>query len=182
MESGRRSGSIRAASPRAPSAVSPGIRAGFPLPPEPVAKQSAPGLVGTVDVPVYCRWSVSTLPPVLITRTAAGIVPAIAWAVLASAANRASAQPAAGREKMSLGIEATLSSRVCMARPGTGLLASGLLRRAFPRRCVFLSGLLRLRLPGHSGGTAPVSHRTSLDHRPYVTAPVYAETAIVVLA
>jgi hypothetical protein len=22
--------------------------------------------------------------------------------------------------------------------------------------------------PGHSGGTAPASHRTSLDHRPYV--------------
>jgi len=27
--------------------------------------------------------------------------------------------------------------------------------------------------PGHSGGTAPVSHRTSLDHRPYVRGRVY---------
>src|SRR6476646_445464 len=32
---------------------------------------------------------------------------------------------------------------------------------------------LRLPWPGHSGGTAPASHRTSLDHRPYVRGQVY---------
>jgi len=36
------------------------------------------------------------------------------------------------------------------------------------------SGFLR---PGHSGGTAPVSHRTSLDHRPYLRERVYPAAA-----
>ena len=29
--------------------------------------------------------------------------------------------------------------------------------------------------PGHSGGTAPASHRTSLDHRPYLRGRVYCQ-------
>ena len=39
-----------------------------------------------------------------------------------------------------------------------------------------IDGARRLRLPwpGHSGGTAPASHRTSLDHRPYVRRRVYS--------
>src|SRR6266511_1175786 len=42
-------------------------------------------------------------------------------------------------------------------------------RRAFPGR-LWPSQWHRATpySPGHSGGTAPVSHRTSLDHRPYV--------------
>jgi hypothetical protein len=58
-----------------------------------------------------------------------------------------------------------------MARPEAGLLASGTLRRAFPGGCglpvAAFNGLRRLS-PGHSGGTAPVLHRTSLGHRPYL--------------
>ena len=65
-----------------------------------------------------------------------------------------------------------------MAGRRTGLLASGN-RSAAPSRglCVVpsgrrqsASGFLR---PGHSGGTAPASHRTSLDHRPYLRERVY---------
>src|SRR3954451_20219796 len=42
---------------------------------------------------------------------------------------------------------------------GIGVLPSG-----------WRTGRPRLPWPGHSGGTAPASHRTSLDHRPYVEA------------
>jgi hypothetical protein len=45
----------------------------------------------------------------------------------------ASVHAAASRNGVFLGIYATLSSRVVMARPGTGLLASGIReKRAFP--------------------------------------------------
>ena len=59
-----------------------------------------------------------------------------------------------------------------MAGRRTGLLAPGVwVGRTFPGLCVIPSGRRRWRprppRPGHSGGTAPVSHRTSLEHRPY---------------
>jgi hypothetical protein len=44
----------------------------------------------------------------------------------------------------------------------------GLDCRAFPGSRRLPSGFDAVPLPGHSGGTAPVFHRTSLDHRPYV--------------
>src|SRR5262245_66624095 len=67
-------------------------------------------------------------------------------------------------------IWATLSSRDVVGRPLAGLLALRAGARAFPRRLgvasVADSRRARPLSPGHSGGTAPESHRTSLDHRP----------------
>ncbi len=103
------------------------------------------------------------------------LAPAIAETERTSAT--ASAHAAASRNGMSLGIEATLSSRVVMAGRGQVSWLPGW--SAAPSRGfgVVPSGWrawrLRLPLPGHSGGTAPVSHRTSLDHRPYVRGRVY---------
>jgi hypothetical protein len=56
-----------------------------------------------------------------------------------------------------------------MAGRRTGLLASGVVGRAFPGlRVAPVAGALApaASFPGHSGGTAPALHRTSLDHRP----------------
>ena len=41
----------------------------------------------------------------------------------------------------------------------------GALRRTFPERRKHSSGISDASAPVHSGGTAPASHRTSLDHR-----------------
>jgi len=46
---------------------------------------------------------------------------------------------------------------------------------ALSRACSFLH-------PGHSGGTASASHRTSLDHRPYVRGRVYPPGPVTWLA
>src|SRR3954464_1340884 len=64
---------------------------------------------------------------------------------------------------------ATLSSRDIYGWPVPGLLASGTDGRAFPEAGAlpvadFASAAIAF--PGHSGGTAPVSHRTSHDHPP----------------
>jgi hypothetical protein len=57
-----------------------------------------------------------------------------------------------------------------MAGRGQVSWLPGSVCRAFPGGLaspVAGSALRRLK-PGHSGGTAPVLHRTSLDHRPYL--------------
>jgi DNA-binding transcriptional ArsR family regulator len=66
-----------------------------------------------------------------------------------------------------------------MAGRRTGLLAPGN-RSAAPSRELSVTpsgqrplGACSFLHPGHSGGTAPASHRTSLDHRPYVRGRVY---------
>ena len=62
-----------------------------------------------------------------------------------------------------------------MAGRGQVSWLPGWVGRTFPGICVFPSGRRRQARPrsprpGHSGGTTPVSHRTSLDHRPYLRA------------
>ena len=66
-----------------------------------------------------------------------------------------------------------------MAGRRTGLLASGVPPPRLPGESLSspVAGARAPRLPwpGHSGGTAPVSHRTSLDHRPYLRAESTAQ-------
>ena len=67
------------------------------------------------------------------------------------------------------GHEATLSSRVYIGSAGgrspgsRGLIAAP---SRGPRRASVADSRRATSTPGHSGGTAPASHRTSLDHRP----------------
>jgi hypothetical protein len=52
-------------------------------------------------------------------------------------------------------------------RAGRGQVSwLGAPRRAFPGCRKHPSGISDASAPDHSGGTAPASHRTSLDHRP----------------
>src|SRR3954447_2689439 len=123
-----------------PIAVLPLIETGSPLPPLPAPKQVALGLVLTLVVAVAIGFSTRTLPPLPITRSSALKPAAEAPAVRARVIDRASVHAAASRNGVILGIYATLSSRVVMAWPGTGLLASGIREVTPPRRLCAASG------------------------------------------
>src|SRR4051794_18738689 len=124
-----------------PIAVLALIVTGSPLPPLPGPKQVALELVLTEVVAVAIGFSTSTLPPEPTTRSSALKPFAEAPAAKTRVMEKASAQTAASRNGMILGIYATLSSRVELARPGTGLLASGIREDAPSRRlCVAPSG------------------------------------------
>src|SRR3954466_1226780 len=178
ISSGRNEATSVEARASRPIAVLPLIVTGSPLPPVPLPKQVAWGLDLTEGVAVATGFSASTLPPLPTTRSWALKPLADAPAARARVRVRASAQTAASRNGVILGIYATLSSRVELAGPGTGLLASGI-REDAPSRglCVASSGWRARRPrtppPGHSGGTPPDLHRTSLDHRPICTRRVY---------
>src|SRR3954447_16394100 len=178
ISSGRSEATSVEARASRPIAVLPLIVTGSPLPPVPLPKQIAWGLDLSAVVAVAIGFSTSTLPPLPTTRSWALKPLADAPAARARVRVRASAQTAARRNGVILGIYATLSSRVELARSGTGLLASGI-REDAPSRglCVASSGWRARRPrtppPGHSGGTTPDLHRTSLDHRPICTRRVY---------
>jgi hypothetical protein len=64
-------------------------------------------------------------------------------------------------------VRAHSASRALAALAGRGQVSwLGAPRRAFPGCRKHPSGISDASAPVHSGGTAPASHRTSLDHRP----------------
>src|SRR5262249_46362086 len=90
----------------------------LPLPPEPLPRQVAFGLVGTFVVPVLSVCSVSVLPPLPTTRRSALTPFPAAMAAVENSIAMASAHAAASRIGARVGIQATLSSRVVMAGRG----------------------------------------------------------------
>ncbi len=87
-----------------PIAVAPLTVTDLPLPPVPAPKQLALGLVLIAVVLVLRVCSVSTLPPLPTTRSSAETPLASALAAIDRDSTRASAQTAASRNGMSLGI------------------------------------------------------------------------------
>src|SRR3954447_1431772 len=150
ISSGRSEATSLEARASSPIAVLPLIVTGSPLPPEPLPKHSAWGLVLTAVVAVAIGFSTRTLLPLPTTRSSAWKPLAAAPAAIARVRVRASAQTAASRNGVILGIYATLSSRVELAGPGTGLLASGIREDAPSRRFSVASSGWRPRAPANS--------------------------------
>ena len=113
ISSGRSGPVETAAEASRPSAVSPSIAAGLPLPPALAPKQSAFGLVLTMVSTVLTVFSASTLLPAPTTRRWA--VKPLAAAPAASGSDRARARPhaATSLDGMRLGIEPPFPRGLC---------------------------------------------------------------------
>src|SRR3954469_10708064 len=104
ISSGRNEATSLEARASRPIAVLPLIETGSPLPPLPLPKHSALGLVLTVVVAVATGFSTRTLLPLPTTRSSAWKPLADAPAASARVRVRASAQTAASRNGVNLGI------------------------------------------------------------------------------
>ncbi len=99
-----------------------------------------PGRCGSTPGPVYWRWSASTFPSIVSTRRSTGTVFAAAVAATSRTRRPVSAHGATSRKRVDLSIKPPLPRGSSLARPGTGLLASGVAAAPSQGVCVIPSG------------------------------------------